>query len=86
MKEMTRICKQKQNGLVVIRNGVMQRIIPKSDHPDVIYEEDTNHFYLNGVGKQWVERRRCHGQGQVLGGNGKSRGCGNGLSPRYETR
>ena len=51
LKEMTRICKQKQNGMVVIRNGVMERIIPKSDHPDVIYEEDTNHFYLNGVGK-----------------------------------
>ena len=40
IKEMTKICKQKQNGMVVIRNGVMERIFQKSDHPDVIYEED----------------------------------------------
>jgi hypothetical protein len=47
---MTKICRQKQNGLVVIRNGVMERIVPKAEYPDVIYEEDSNHFYLNGVG------------------------------------
>ena len=33
----------------------MERLIPKTDRPDVIHDEDIDHFYLNGVGKEVKE-------------------------------
>ena len=49
------ICRENNTGFVRIREGVMERLIPKSDRPDVIHDEDIDHFYLNGVGKKRAE-------------------------------
>ena len=37
--------------VVYDEEGVMERMVPKTTRPDVVYDEDTDHFYLNGVGK-----------------------------------
>ena len=49
-EEMRGLCKKHNNGMVVIRNGIMERMCGKSDKPDVILDEDMDHFYLNGAG------------------------------------
>ena len=50
-KRMKEICKENNTGFIRIKDGVMERLIPKTDRPDVIHDEDIDHFYLNGVGK-----------------------------------
>ena len=50
-EEMKGICEKHNNGMVVIRNGIMERMCAKSEKPDVILDEDLDHFYLNGVGQ-----------------------------------
>ncbi len=51
-EEMRMLCKDQKNGMVVIRNGVMERVCVKTNKPDVILDEDLDHFYLNGVGSE----------------------------------
>ena len=48
---MKEICKENNTGFIRIKDGVMERLILKTDRPDVIHDEDIDHFYLNGVGK-----------------------------------
>ena len=52
---MLEICRENKTGFVRIKDGVMERVIPKTDRPDVIHDEDIDHFYLNGVGKKRME-------------------------------
>ena len=52
---MKEICRENNTGFIRIKEGVMERLIPKSDRPDVIHDEDIDHFYLNGVGKKAKE-------------------------------
>ena len=52
---MQEICKENMTGFVRIRDGVMERLLPKSSRPDVIHDEDIDHFYLNGVGKKRID-------------------------------
>ena len=52
---MIQICNENNNGYIRIKEGVMERMVPKTTRPDVVYDEDTDHFYLNGVGK--VEKK-----------------------------
>ena len=51
-ERMVEICKENDTGFIRIKNGVMQRLVQKTNRPDVIHDEDTDHFYLNGVGKK----------------------------------
>ena len=50
-ERMMQICNENNNGYIRIKEGVMERMVPKTTRPDVVYDEDTDHFYLNGVGK-----------------------------------
>jgi hypothetical protein len=52
LEQMEKICNDNSNGLIVIRNGVKERLVKKTDRPDVVYDEDIDHFYLNGVGEK----------------------------------
>jgi hypothetical protein len=47
---MKTICEMNKNGFLLIRNGVMERIVGKTERPDVVLDEDEDHYYLNGVG------------------------------------
>jgi hypothetical protein len=49
-EKMKKICQGNHTGMVIIKDGVMERVLPKTKYPDVILDEDEDHFYLNGVG------------------------------------
>ena len=52
---MQEICKENNTGFIRIKDGVMERLLPKSTRPDVIHDEDMDHFFLNGIGKKKTE-------------------------------
>ena len=49
---MVEICNKNDTGFIRIKDGVKQRLVQKTNRPDVIHDEDTDHFYLNGVGEK----------------------------------
>ena len=56
-ERMKEICIENNTGFIRVKNGVMERLIPKTNRPDVIHDEDIDHFYLNGVGIRKEEEK-----------------------------
>ncbi len=69
------MCGVHGNGMSVIKKGVMERMVKKTEKADVILDEDLDHFYLNGVDIQENGKRvsknavafwNCNGWGGEL--------------------
>ena len=46
---MTKVCEDEDVGLIRVKNGVVFRVRDSGLFPDVVYDEDNDHYFVNGV-------------------------------------
>ena len=56
IEDMTKVCEEDRVGLIRVKNGEIFRIRESGLFPDVVYDEDNDHYFVNGVSEnRYVE-------------------------------
>ena len=82
LEEMDLICENRSVGLLRIKDGDIFRVREKGLFPDVVYDEDKDHYYINGVGPQVAIKEKKRDRMKVIFWNCNGWGWNNNSADR----